>query len=441
MTINLENFLAFCEDSNVPYVCWKGFHKVEEALRGSADLDVFVAPSFRQKFELVAKSYGLLELIPTVQFEGVSHWYLFNPGKRVWYHLHVYFELRTGPTYVKNFTLNGDDYFEDIVRGVDGIARLPIETAQAVHETRILLRRRGLLSRLFFFKERSKHYQEEKLLYATSDKPQRDRKIMYQKTHDDSFVLVLRNVMARLESKCFKRKKNMRNAQLLCVIGSDGAGKSSLVSELDRQFSRVVNTVQLNFGRPKFTISTSLLWLFRNACNVAKQTGMRYKTLAGGGRPMGGPKDTSFPVALYHLSLAFERLIVFQKAQKEVIKGRLVIMDRCATVDYGQMDGPKIIGESKLIQVIKMAEKKLYVSMQSDACILKLCVDVEQAILRNSARTKYGKETDNEIRRRHLLFQSFVPNGGKLSLIDANGSFEDVFSQTAKAAIKMVNYE
>jgi len=113
MTLIL-NILSESDASGIQYVSWKNNHEIERYINGNGDLDVFVEPSHRAAFMSVAITKGWVELAnPVAQFPSVSHFYRAGSEGRV-YHLHVYFSLGTGESWLKEYVLSLERYSPNI---------------------------------------------------------------------------------------------------------------------------------------------------------------------------------------------------------------------------------------------------------------------------------------------------------------------------------------
>ena len=98
--------LAAAVAAGVAYVSWKNNHELSLALSGSSDLDVFVPLADRPAFlELARQQRWAAAENPVARFPWVTH--LYHPGG---HHLHVYFRVVTGESWLKEYVLPLDDY-------------------------------------------------------------------------------------------------------------------------------------------------------------------------------------------------------------------------------------------------------------------------------------------------------------------------------------------
>lgn len=434
MSNSLIEFLDACEAQGVRLICWKGYHKIALALAGKADLDLYVEPSGRANFERVARKAGLIELVAPVNFKDISHWYLPETSSHRWLHLHVYYQARTGASYAKGYIIDSERWMEVRVRSTDGIYILPNELACDIHLTRLKLRRTGLLSELFYRREQAKHDKEMAFLRLEAGSENRPV-LRYERESEASTLRSVHNICVRLNAKIRGRRKRLEQGVIISIIGTDGSGKSTLTEALGDFFSQEMELVRMSFGRPKFTFTTSLFWL---VCNLAQRAN-RNTTTARPLKHKGKQRATSLSVSFYHLILGLERFFVIRRARRLASSGRLILMDRAPTQTVGQMDGPKILAKGGLVGCLATAERILYKAMGPVDLVLRLSLSSDVAVLRNHARNKLGKETDEEILARYELFTSYVPDAQAVTVIDASGSQCDVMKLSVKAILDNLN--
>ena len=98
------------------------------------------------------------------------------------------------------------------------------------------------------------------------------------------------------------------------------------------------------------------------------------------------------------------------------------------------MDSPRIPANKSrgaLYQSCYKLEQKLYRSIQHAEFIFQLSVPLEVAILRNSLRTKFGKETEAEIKDRFAVNSGAKFLGESYHIVDATPSSEKVYNRVA----------
>lgn len=111
-------------------------------------------------------------------------------------------------------------------------------------------------------------------------------------------------------------------------------------------------------------------------------------------------------------------------------KGNLIFVDRWPTNNFGKMDSPKIftnINSSKILIFLANIEKYTYKMIpKADICYY-LKVSAKTAVLRNQERKKIGKETDNEIIKRHIENEEIIPICQKNITFLNEGPFDEKF--------------
>lgn len=421
----LLELLKLCEKNDISYVCWKGMHKIPAAIEGKADIDLFVPDQDLDAFKRTARELDWFELIPAVVFKGVCHFYSLDSQGR-FFHIHVYNKIRTGASYSKAYELNGKNFIEESHLDDSGVRVLNASLAKQVHFLRMKLRKKGLMNWLFFLKEKDKHIREENHLQKIySEDVLGEARLKYSKISDATKFRSFCNIVNRLMAKVRGGKKKLPFGVVIAVTGTDGSGKSSLTSALENIFQGEMEVKRYGYGRPSFTVTTSLFWIFRNLIQVVSRAPSRSEQVAF---PNNVTRRTGILKSIYHLALSAERFLVLKKCQQDKSVGKLVILDRCPTEQIGQMDGPKINAVDGLLCKVGLLEQSFYRNSSAPDLVLRLELSVEEAKLRNKNRDKFGKETDAEIEMRFRLFSDYVPKALSCVTIDSSKSIEEVQS-------------
>ena len=429
-------FLQSCEADGIKYVCWKGFHKIRPALEARADLDIHISEPDRPAFRRVARACGLLELIPSVIFRGIEHWYIPHPQSDRWFHLHIYFKIRTGVTFRKGHILDGDALIDARVLSQEGLYILPSQIAKQVHATRMYLRRQGVLGQLLYHREKEKHSLEARQL-CYSEGSGLDLPILGFRCSEGQTVLhSFNNVSKRVLNKVLGRRKSLEKGMVVSIVGSDGTGKSTTQGVLCDFLSKEINVISTRFGQPKFYPITSIFWFFRKVVQ-------RFRPHVAGVTKSKPPPvkiaSTSFGASIYHLFLGLERYWVIRRAHKMAERGYLVVMDRCPTLTVGQMDGPKIQATYGIACWIGELERIIYKSMPKSTFAIRLTLPLTEMVARNRGRVKHDKETDDEIVERYELFQHYDPNAHSVGYVDAGDDLIGVLNSSVSLLVEQAS--
>lgn len=447
-------FLEKLNKSSIPYVSWKNNHEIGLALKGTSDLDLFVPLEFRNRFyQLCSQEEWLVAKNPIAHYPWITHFYKVGKELRV-NHLHVYFKIVTGESWLKEYILPLDKWLIDNRERHPGSGTWVLNNqAQAYLFTlRHLLKCGSLLSRLLYFKEMA-GYRKEWLKCArdlnsiSCEAPLDIRPFLSgaRLTADDFSLptvrqsisfrtsvfpflrlslwsLPIRRLIAffrrALNKIIFKRKKILPNGGLVIAIsGVDGAGKSTMVREAVEFFCGFLTVEQYHIGRPQ----GSLLELVRR---LSISSAMRKNE----SKSIHSSSNISARKAVSATVLALLRLRLARKIRDRAQKGYLTIVDRWPTRTVGKMDGPKINLDNEksiLLKICGNLENWAYARMPSaDVCYyfeLPLSVAVE----RNRNRIKNGKELDEDIVLRYKDNHEFQPLARKTVLFDNAGPFAE----------------
>lgn len=455
---SLTNFLYLLENSGIPYVSWKNSHEIESALDGRSDLDIFVPLQFRHGFFSLARQNGWLRLQnPVADFPWVSHIYnALEEGKT--YHIHVYFKLITGESWIKEYCLPLQEFLlEGRIKSAKNGIFVSSSTAQAyIFAIRHLLKCGSFTSRLLYKKELVSYRQEwlsfgckiddlrgigpimidsylRKSGLGTDFKmPVFFHAVLFRMRLYPSLRLpvillpVFRTISftKRILNKfVYKRKKTfVGEGLIIAVSGVDGAGKSSLVQKMSERFADFLTVNRSNLGKPQGKYLQSLLDISTRLRKYKKNDSESSKTT----------KQTGILSACTATYLALLRLRKARACQRSARRGGLVIVDRWPTHQIGMMDGPKLVNTqiaSVVGRKISAIECWAYNQMpEADICIF-LEVPLETALKRNRERIKEGKETDLEIEERYTNNRSVTPKCAKLIWFNNEGELEKKFNE------------
>lgn len=420
--MTLNSFVSHGMD----YRIWKGLHKVNSACRGESDLDVYIPAIYKKQAEEILSKKGWKRFFAPVEFDGISHWFFYEHNSGKFYHFHIYYLLRTGPTYSKHFLIKGFDKLSTRYEVINEMRIFDTSTNLKIHKTRLRLKKHSFLGRLFIKREVTKHRREEAFIlnFLSEDKKVDNSPLdygVYQKL--DNFTVV-KNIFIRFRSKVLRKRKKLPRGICIAMIGTDGAGKSTLAKESVSILSNHLDTYHASFGRPSFSILTAPLWAARMIIQTVKPITIEVQESAVAGK-------TSLLKAIYHIFVALERLYVCRKIASRVSKGWCVIVDRCPSMQIGQMDAPKICGKRGIINLLSKLEFHIYSRMTVFDLAIKFEVELPIVMERNRKRVKTGKESDFEVTRRYKQFEDFVPYSKQQTSVNGNGEL----GETLKIAV------
>ena len=102
----------FCQmNENIKYVHFKSNEHLLEGLNGKTDLDLLVYGQDKEKMKIILNMLCFVLVIsPKEQeYKDVEHWMGFDEETGKLIHLHIYYKLITGKTYIKEIVLDWDE--------------------------------------------------------------------------------------------------------------------------------------------------------------------------------------------------------------------------------------------------------------------------------------------------------------------------------------------
>ena len=437
----IVSLLARVDAEGCPYVSWKNNHQLLQSLTGDSDLDLFVPRQFRRVFVKLGSEDGWVELEnPVARFPQVAHYYRVSPSGIV-HHLHVYFRVVTGESWLKEFVLPvGDFLIQHRVRSEAGGVWVLSPPAQAyLFMVRHLLKAGSWTSRLLYKKDIDSYEAEWKLCaqsasqvallgpidltryLAGSGLDGVEFKLAALSTSLQCRLsllpllrlcwsaLVFRRVAAlyaRVSNRVWHKENKVfpRGGIVVALTGVDGSGKSTMLDEMAAFYSQFLTVDRYQLGRPQGPL------VERIRCLLARRRGSTDPVAKVCGDKA---RVSSTSKALRAVALSFLRLRMARKAARSASRGHLVLVDRWPTAVPGKMDGPQIVVDhvrsNRILQLGGALEYWAYSRMpRADVCFV-LSLSLQTAMNRNRLRVKEGKETDEEIQLRFLANQECLP--------------------------------
>ncbi|WP_224957134.1 hypothetical protein [Geomonas subterranea] len=409
-------FFHHLNSSGVLYCHWKSNRNLEMSLAGKTDLDLLVDPASRQLFEQSLAFFGMkrLDAPPGKAFPGLEDYLGFDYATGALIHLHVHYALVMGEKFIKNHRLPLERlFFNHLVLSPQGIW-IPCPELELIV---LVLRAHMKTDLASLVKLRIKeslgepynpfpdHILQELLeltgnsdlekardIYRESDLPLapelifdfiRDvrggtlragallrgkARILFglrgyaRENIPASYVKYAVQYLRRLPlmPRYSPKKTVSGGGRVFALVGADGAGKSSLVQDLDRWLSWKVQTRRVYLGIPKDGVVHAGFALARR--------------LAGLGlRPWAGALE-----ALLWLVVARRRRAVSLRASRLAAAGEIVLSDRFPMEEFNcmplPMDGPRLGNSGSRFADL---EASLYRQLARPDRILVLKADLE----------------------------------------------------------------
>lgn len=454
------------KEKNVKYCHWKSNLFLNEALAGYDDLDLLVDKKDIDSFEIAILSMGFKEgSNKNISFSSIKHFYGYDKSSGNILHLHVYYQIKTGPSWTKSMRFDFEEYLLDnLIIHESGMPVPDKHIEFTMFIFRIMLKYSKLNELILVNKEHQRTLKEIEYLMLDMDEKKLEifLELYFENISKEdifSYVSIIQNssnlkryisgkkvknklskysytgfvqeninnvtqFLYRVINKLFlKQKKKLHTSGILIVVaGLDATGKTTITTELKKWLGKNLTTKMIHFGKPSSTFLTYpfniLIKLVRkNSDNINLKSSIKTDD-----------KAKSFLYIARQLILAYDRYNLAKKSWNKVSNGEIVICDRYKSEDYGVMDSKRLNPSLYTGLKLKLAqlENNFYNKMPKPNVLFYLNVPVEIAVVRNKERIKEGKESEEFIRIRHEQNQGLKYKAKNNYLIDTNKDYADV---------------
>lgn len=471
MLASIKNLVESLEIENIMYCHWKSNEHLNESMNGDTDLDMLFSPSQRDRIEKILAECGLkrFRATPLMQYNAVEDFIGFDKETAKIWHLHLHYRLTLGEKHLKGYTLPWTEY---ILNNRIYNPHYEIYCSQPEDEYFLILLRIALKLRwrdfgknlgkddiieINWLKKRSNKAKVIKIAYdLLGPECEKEYERLVNKeiqTKNELFRLqgLLRSTMQYFTSyniatsyfkrtvrECFwlmggiskrlglnstvpHRRVSPSGGAVIAILGCDGAGKSTTISNLKKEFGKKLDIINVYLGSGDG--SSSILRL-----------PMRFIAKKVGGKGVGKKVEEEIAAAadekssisvkarLYSLAKIFwavtlasekkNKLKIITKARNH---GVLVLVDRYPQVEImGYNDGPLLYkylkGKSWLLRKLANWEISVYKSFYLNLpdLAVKLLVPTEVAIQRKPEMTVYEIEKKKEAVKKMRLCSNSV---------------------------------
>lgn len=457
-------------ENRIRYCHWKSNLLIAEALGGYDDLDLLVRRSDVSAFEAILFSLGFKEASnKNLEIASVKHFYGHDTDTGEILHLHVYYQIKTGPSWTKSIRFD----FEPVL----------LENA-VLHETGILVPEKHIEYVMFIIRIMMKYSKVNEYLLVRREEKRTVREIAYLRDGMDrgklrqflserfeslseedleryaavilkgSFVNRFRNAMElrrkirkyiyqgpfenawnnftqlcyRVSNKLvYKQKKNLHSGGAVIVVaGLDATGKTTITGQLKKWLGKNFTVREAHFGKPS---STWLTFPFNFLIRIARRKTSIDSDLRSSTKKEGSGKSMVFIVR--QVILAYDRYALAKRIWKKAGNGNIILCDRYKSEDFGVMDSKRlIVGQySGFKRKLAALENRLYEKMPQPDVMFYLTVPVDVAVKRNEERIKKGKESEQFLRIRHEQNQNLQYKAKVLAKVNTDQPFEAVIAE------------
>ena len=463
-----KQLIETLEKNNIKYCHWKSNLLLNEALAGYDDLDLLVAKKDIATFEATLLSMDFKEASnKNISFSSIKHFYGYDEESGNILHLHVYYQIKTGPSWTKSMRFDFEEYFLNNLMTHESGMPVPQKHIELVlFIFRIVLKYSKVNEFLLVSKENERTLKEIQYLLKDMDEEKLKeflslyfknitkeelfhyidviqnannvkkylfgKKLKYKLKKYNYITFLQENInniqqfIYRVLNKLiFKQKKKFHTSGIFIVVaGLDATGKTTITTELKKWLGKNITTNMIHFGKPPSTLTTFPLNIIiklirKNSDNSTLKSSVKIDD-----------KPKSLLYIIRQVALAYDRYTLAKKSWNKISNGEIVICDRYKSEDYGVMDSkrlnPKLYNGLKL--KFALLENKLYDSMPVPDVLFYLNVPVDVAVVRNRERIKEGKESEEFIRIRHEQNQGLKYIAKYNYLIDTNQEYKNVIS-------------
>ena len=451
MLSSIEKLLQALDENHIVYCHWKSNEHLGEALDGDTDLDMLFDPAQRTELERVFDACGLkrFRATPLMQYNAIEDYIGFDQDTAKIWHVHTHYRMTLGESHLKGYTITSWGAILLNNRVKNGV----VWTSDPADEFVLLLCRIALKLRwrdtgrnlgkddrveIAWLRERiSKESVETAAKRMIGEK---SKKIIFglydadlkKKSQFTGLQKTLRKELkpftaysrvgswfTRTKREIFwlyggvKRRLGWSNYSanrrvspsgglVVAILGCDGAGKSTTLSYIKKEFNKKLDVVSIYFGSGDG--SSSLL-----------RKPMKLVARKVGGKGVGHAvekeyaekKKVSLKSRLYSIAKVLWAVTLAKEKktkQKQMVKARnnglLVLTDRYPQSDMpGASDGPLLSryqSSNGLMKRISDWEQKIYESFSVNApdLTIKLMVPTDVAIARKPEMT--AEEIENK---------------------------------------------
>lgn len=465
-----EKLIKKLKIERISYCHWKSNLLLNEALGGYDDLDLLVKKNDVSRFEAIIYSLGFKRASnKNLEIQSVHHFYGYDKDTGEILHLHVYYQIKTGPSWTKSLRFDFENYIlENSIEHESGmlvpekhieivifVIRIMMkytkinefiivkkESERTIREIEYLLDSTNIdevskfLNKYFpkitliFFLECIEVIKKgsaiNKFIYSRKLK-RKVKKYIYQGFFTNSYKNFSQLIYRVLNKLFYKQKKKLfSGGSVIVIAGLDATGKTTITTELKKWLGKNLTISEVHFGKPPSTILTlpinSIIKLLRKKTSLESELRSSTKTVK---------RNKSLLFIIRQLVLAYDRFVLSNKMWKKSSKGSIVLCDRYKSENFGVMDSKRInaVNYEGLKKKLALKENRIYDSIAVPDILFYLTVPVDVAVKRNADRIKKGKESEEFLRIRHMENQNLKYIAKNFYKINTDREYNNVIKE------------
>lgn len=469
----------------VRYCHWKSNLALAESLAGETDIDVLVHREDAPRFREILTGLGFRPAADrdAAAFPSIEHYFAMDEADGSLVHVHSYYRVITGDSLVKNYRLPIESLLLENTR-MQGPMRVPLKSVELIVFTlRIMLKHTSLVELLLvrrYWKQvkreiawlREDGRVEETLAHLAAWLPPVDPGLFAEciaalengapllgrirlglklRSQLGSYARypagrVLAESLGKFAGmvrrrlvKSHKELSLRSGGAVIAFVGSEAAGKSTLLNEMERWLGEHFAVEKVHAGKPRSTALTYLPNLFLPALR-ALMPGSRSSKLEAqfAKEAESNTERTTFPMifSLRAALLAFDRRALLLRAFKQSANGTVVLCDRYPSARPGAPDSPQLIplaqteGRS-LRHWLARLESRWYREIPPPDLVIHLSAPLEITLTRNANRSK--REPEDYVRQRHARAKQLQFEKTRVLSINTDQPFEKTLLEVRQA--------
>ena len=450
-TLN-EYILDFFNELNIlkiRYCHFKSNNNLVPALNGVDDLDLLVSQEDIDAFNQALSKFGFRMAFDRGEKSTpyVFHFFGMDPKTGLLVHLHVYYKLISGGSLVKNHWFQIEDLLLStaIDSGVGSVKisshetdfiffviRKYIEQPSLIENYLFLKDYQNIIKEFNWFMNRIDNRKVEELIKerlprikieffneCRSMLTQRGKIVqrvrlgwkmrkIFQVTVQPEIIASLTRFInfgsAFLKARLRLSRKNrfcFPGGKLIAFVGSEATGKSTSTTKIFDWLDKRFDTCLIHVGKPKKNWRTIPFWWIillsvRLKSSLQKLSKVNAKIKTDSDRIL-----DNRPHPFICLLDSFDRKYWLKKHVTRKFQGAIIIADRYPGKGHDVIDGPRIIGKTRLTRAISRLEKRNYEALPTPDMVFKLNAPLDVTLQRNQLRE--SPEPEEFVKKRYEM--------------------------------------